>query len=30
MLWMRKYGRNEGERARLQDMLDRMGVGVGK
>lgn len=30
MVWMRKYGRNEGERARLQQMLDRMGVGVGK
>jgi len=28
--FLRKYGRNEGERARLQDMLDRMGVGVGK
>lgn len=30
MVWMRKYGRNEGERSRLQEMLDRMGVGVGE
>ena len=29
MVWLRKYGRNEGERIRLQEMLDRMGVGVG-
>ena len=29
LLWLRKYGRNEGERIRLQEMLDRMGVGVG-
>ena len=29
MVWMRKHGRNEGERIRLQEMLDRMGVGVG-
>eukprot|EP01043_Picozoa_sp_COSAG02_P071245 COSAG02_NODE_12941_length_1469_cov_1.372993_1_plen_440_part_01 len=29
LVWLRKYGRNEGERVRLQEMLDRMGVGVG-
>jgi hypothetical protein len=29
LIWLRKYGRNEGERIRLQEMLDRMGVGVG-
>ncbi len=29
LVWLRKYGRNEGERLRLQEMLDRMGVGVG-